>query len=178
MAGTSSAVPADLQMAGRAFQNLSNVCGHILETPDLQAGGEAELAAAQFSGGPAGQFGLPSCFTNAVKEVTQGYLGVLLNCRQQFADAAVDLMQMAGDFHTADHTIPAGSTRVQDPLTWMPKGVTVYLAKNGDYYYYKDSNGTVVRVPVEHAGKVAGVPPDKTPATVVGQKYEPPTGSK
>jgi hypothetical protein len=175
--GTSAAIPADLQKAGRAQQNLSNVTGGILETPDLPAGGDLEVEAVQFPGEDGDGFGLPSCFTNAVKEVTQGYLGVLLNCRQQFADAAVDLMQVAGDFHTADHTIPAGVVRVPDPPSWVPKGVTVYEGKNGEYYY-KDSNGTVVTAPGD-INRASDNDDNNNPyEQVVGQTYEPPTGSR
>ena len=173
-AGTVKATPVELQKAGHGFQTLSNACGGMTQSEDLKSGGALELEVLQFPGGQ--MFALPSSLKDDIQTVTQGVLGVLVSAQQQFADAAMDLFQVAGDFHTADTVIPSGARQVPNQ-PGVPNGVTtyVYQARDGTQHnYYRDSNGTVVGDPTARTDPFVdtGDPSEK----IMAQTYRPPKG--
>ena len=176
-AGTVKATPAELQKAGQGFQTLSNACGEMAQSEDLKSGGALELEVLQFPGGAGQMFALPSGLKDDIQTVTQGVLGVLVSAQQQFADAAMDLFQVAGDFHTADTVIPSGARPMPNALG-VPKGIAtyVYMAPDGtEHFYYKDSSGTVVGDPTarfETSVNNTNNPYEKT----MGQSYHQPKG--
>jgi hypothetical protein len=170
--GTAEATPSELQRAGDGFKALSNACGGMAETGDLQSGGQVELAAVQFTGGGSSELVLPAGFTHAIEAVTQGFLGVLISAHQQFADAAMDLYQVAGDFRTADSQIPSDA-RPLGPVVGLPPGVTACQTPTGQTYF-RDRQGTVVGDP---GAQGVNNPEDDTNnpyEQVVGQRYRPP----
>ena len=139
--GTSSATPSTLQAAGDALKAASNACAALAGTPDIQDGGAAEIKAACL---PTDTHGT---LAHDIEGLVEAYLGVLVSGQVNFADAALDLYQVAGDFKTADTALPKGAEKLP-PLPGY-NGVAAYTVRlpNGSRAtYYKDSSGQVERV--------------------------------
>ena len=186
--GTASGTPPLLQAAGDAFQKLYNACLGLAETEDLQAGGKLEVEAVtlppppgNLAYTPAPLAGVPGALEHDVTSIVQGFLGVLVSCEQQFADAAVDLYQEAGVFHNADlppHLVPDTDA---GPNKHLPKGITAWKDPSTGQVYFKDPMGTVVtdagahpeNGPTGNAGTPDAPPGLSDPyETVIGEHFE------
>ena len=187
-----SANPQDLHAAGQTFQALSNACGDIVNTPDLQGGGKTELDAISIPDGEnyEGTNGaVPGYLQDDIETLVQGVLGVFVSAQQQFVDAAMDLFQCAGDFRNADaievDQMPQDAGSNQPPTTALTyfgtaNGMSIYKddcntgTSDDPAFYFRDRDGTWVSTELPSTDE----PDDGNGAQVQGQTYQPPTAGR
>lgn len=153
--GTSQGSPNELHSSGVVFQRFANGIAGMAQTPVLQANGGSARASLRANDAALGAS--TTDFQTHLSDASNALLSFLIAAEPQFADAATDLFDSAGDFATADNQVPANAAVVGT----TPDGIVVSSTDglSGRDYYWKDREGHVYHEHLDGISSPAQLPP-------------------